>query len=761
MAAPCIVCLCCAIVLGLGTTSARAQDDSAAAALAEIVVTAQKRVQSLRDVPISVGVVTGESIQDRAIVDLADLSRVVPNLSINNAALNNLVFVRGIGSGSNVGFEQSVGLFLDEVYLSRVRYMRAPFLDIERVEVLRGPQGTLFGRNTIAGAISVTTAAPTADLFLSADLVYDTRFDGYSAEGVLAGPFSERAGGRLAVRRAGGGQYVDNSSAGSSGPEKDELAARATIDFAPTDAIDIVLKAEYSDFETEGSTIQVVEAGSALPRFLAADPAFETTLDGRRSVGGLTSDLDHTRTTLASLRLDWRTDFATLTSLSAFTRYTLERNVDTDFSPLAFLATLVPDEQFEAYSQELRATSAARGLLQWVAGLYADRSEFDTLDRTDINGPGAGVAPLVPAVASSVTRFAQETTVLSAYAQGEYNFTDAWSLAVGLRWNDEDKDGDLSHTLTEFGTLDTPLASPAARAVIGAAFGRRDAVIAASRSEDKVTPSATLTWNGDELMLYVRYAEGFKAGGFNGAQTTPISPTSPFQFEPEEAQSYEIGARFTPAPRFELNVAAFSTDYENLQVSVLTGTTFSVGNAAEARSQGLELDTRWRVADWLTLGAAAAYLDAEYTSYPNAPCPTRPATAPFPNCTLSGTIRVQDLTGEPLIYAPEWTGSLSANVDVPISERLRFVGLLSANASSEFYMVADNDPLDLEESYTRLDARVGIAASDDRWELALVGRNLTDEATSHVGNDVPGITGAHYRAYELPRTLAVQFKYRN
>jgi outer membrane receptor protein involved in Fe transport len=729
--------------------------------LEEIVVTAQKRAQSMREVPLSVAVVGGETIEQRVLVDLADLSRIVPNVSINNAALNNLVFVRGIGSGSNVGFEQSVGLFVDEVYLSRVRYMRAPFLDIERVEVLRGPQGTLFGRNTIAGAISVTSAAPTAEFFAEADALYDAELESYSITGVASGPLSERLRGRLALRHAGGGTYVDNSSSGADGPEKDELAGRMTLALQAGENVDVTLRLEHSDFQVEGSTIQIVTAGAALPRFQAADPAFETQLDEHRSVGGLTRDFDRTRTSLGNLRIDWHNDLATFTSLSAFATYDLERNVDTDFSPLPFLATLVPDEQFDSWSQELRLASTDGAALDWMLGVYAERSEFATLDRSDLNGPGSGVPQLAPAVASSITRFDQEADVLSAYGQVEYHFTEAWSLAVGLRWNKEEKDGDLTHTLTELGTLDTPLANATARAVIGAAFGRSDAVIGGSRSEDQLTPSTALTWRNDDLLLYVRYAEGFKAGGFNGAQTAPVTALNPFEFDPEEARSFEIGGKWAASERLELNAAVFHTDYENLQVSVLTGTTFAVGNAAEARSRGVELDARWRAANWLTFSASGAYLDAEYDDYRNAPCPSRPAATPFPTCTLIGTARVQDLTGERLIYAPEWSGSVAASIDHAVSDRLRLVGLLAATTTSSFFMVADNDPLDRQSGYTSIDLRLGLAGVDDRWEVALVGRNLTDEDTSHVGNDVPGITGAHYRAYDQPRSIAIQARFRN
>lgn len=191
---------------------------------------------------------------------------------------------------------------------------------------------------------------------------------------------------------------------------------------------------------------------------------------------------------------------------------------------------------------------------------------------------------------------------------------------------------------------------------------------------------------------------------------------------------------------------------------MLNGASFSVGNAAEARSQGVEVDGRWRAAPWLTLTGALAWLDAKYTDYANAPCPARPAATPYPSCALSGTVLVQNLTGHDLIFAPEWKGSFGAEVEFDVGESMVFGGRLSTDFTSSFYMVADNDPLDRQDGYAKVDLRLSLADAGGRWEVALAGRNLTDETTSNVGNDIPAVTGAHYRSYESPRSLVVQLR---
>lgn len=757
------------MILG-GVTPAVAQDGHQAHAAAsngagqgdngelpEILITAQRREQTLQDVPISVSVVSGAAVDEGSFDDLAELSRTVPNLSVSNAALNNLVFVRGIGSGSNVGFEQAVGLFVDEVYLSRVRYMRQPFLDIARVEVLKGPQGTLFGRNTIAGAISVTSAAPTRNFFAESLLDYDATLDAFSATGVISGPLWGETRGRIAARYSTGGGYVENSSNGADGPGRDELAFRASLLVPVSDALRLTLKAEHSDFEVTGSTIQITTAGGALPRFLAADPQFETKLNGKRSVGGLTTDRDHTRTTLLSGRADWDGQAFRVTSLTGYAAYDMERDLDSDFSPLPFLATIVPDESYEQFSQDVRISSLGGGMIDWIVGGYYEGNEFDTLDRTDFNGPGSGSPTLAPVVASSVTRFSQDASILSFFGQATWNITEELSATGGLRWNREEKDGAFVHQLTQFGTLDQPLTSAAARNILRVGLGRQDASASSQRVEKELTPSFGLQWDRDDLLIYARYAEGFKAGGFNGAQTAPATAANPFEFEPESARSYEAGAKYKSG-QFELTAAAFRTDYKDLQVSVFNGTTFTVGNAAEARSQGIELDGRWRAARWLTLSGSVAYLDAEYTNYRNAPCPVRSAAMPFPGCTLAGTSLVQDLTGKPLIYAPDWKGSVAADVEHSLTSDLEFRARGLLTFTSSYFMTADNDPIDSQEGYAKLDLRLAVGSSDGHWELALLGRNLTDQATSNVANDVPAITGAHYRAYDQPRSVAVQFR---
>lgn len=748
---------CAAIALAAVMSSVPAAgQDGAELVLEEIIVTAQKRQQSLQDVPVSVSVVSGETLGTQSIDDLADLSRSVPNLSVGNAALNNLVFVRGIGSGSNIGFEQSVGLFVDDVYLSRVRYMRLPFLDVERVEVLKGPQGTLFGRNTIAGAISVSSAQPTSITLAEARGEYDFELKDYAATGILSGGLSDTVRARLAVRHSGGSGFVSNSASGASGPDKDETAARLIVSADLSDALSMTAKVEHSDFDIKGSTIQIVTAGSALARFQAVDPAFETRLDKRRSVGGLTMDRDHTKTTLGTLRADYELEGATLTGIAAYAGYELERDVDTDFSPLPFLSTEVPDEKFDQFSLELRAASNGGETINWITGLYLETNEFRSLDLTDVNGPGSGSPTLAPLVASSVTRFDQDAKVASLFAQAEWRLTDELALTGGLRWNRETKDGAFDHRVTEFGRYDTPLASATGRTLMRVGLGRQDGAGAADRVETRFTPSANLTWQHDDVMLYARFAQGFKAGGFNGAQTTPVTATTPFEFDSERANSYEAGAKLSLWRRLEVNTALFRTDYENLQVSVLNGASFSVGNAAEARSQGLEVESRLQATSWLGLSTSLAWLDAKYTNYRDAPCPSRPAATPFSACRLLGTVLVQDLSGQRLIYAPEWKGRLGADIEFDLEGGMTFTSALSLDFTSSYFMVADNDPLDRQGGYAKVNLRLAVAGQDDRWEVALLGRNLTDRMTSNVGNDVPAITGAHYRSLDPPRSIMVQ-----
>ncbi|MGB1140854.1 MAG: TonB-dependent receptor [Halioglobus sp.] len=354
----------------------------------------------------------------------------------------------------------------------------------------------------------------------------------------------------------------------------------------------------------------------------------------------------------------------------------------------------------------------------------------------------------LPSTALSTYReFDQDAETWALFGQGTYHISDAWHLTVGLRWNNEDKDATQDYVVTDFGTT-TPTTNPFNNLLALAVNGAQDHAYDENSSVSDTSPTVTLTWDfNDDMMFYARYAKGFKSGGFNEAENT--GDVSRFKFDDEEADSYEIGSKTTLLDgAATLNTAVFYTEYTDRQVSAFEGLAFVVGNAAESTSQGVEVDGRWLVTEHITLMGSLAYLDSEFDDFANASCQALD-TVPGESCT-------QDLSGQETQFSPEWSGSLSVQYARAITNNLEFIGQVDANYTDDYFYAQDLDPEEMTESYTEYNARLAIAPMDGGWEVALLGKNLTDETTNIHGNDIPSFTGAHYVFTAPPRTVALQ-----
>ena len=399
-------------------------------ALEEIIVTAQKRAQSLQDVPLSVNAVSGETIEEMNLTGLDDLSSYVPNLTISEGTTSTNIYIRGFGSGANVGFEQSVGMYVDGVYGGRDRQFRAPFLDLERVEVLRGPQGILFGKNTIAGAINITSAKPTEEFEASVRAEIEPEYDQYKVSGVVSGQLSEDLLGRLAVTHSESDGFYDNDFAGENGPAKDEQAIRGTLVWTPTDELEVTLKAETGSFDVDGNNTRQVQT-QALDQVmvnpvalgaLTFSPLAQTLnfpnnaglaalVNQANTNGGFIAptstgdyadlmrgvdanyvtdsfkqsmDHDRSRTDSDNLVLNVEYDFNgyTLTSITGYSAFESSDRQDTDFSPVQILDRY-SEQDFDQFSQEFRITSPVGDNIDFIAGVYYQTSSLESLNRQD------------------------------------------------------------------------------------------------------------------------------------------------------------------------------------------------------------------------------------------------------------------------------------------------------------------------------------------------------------------------------------------
>lgn len=679
-----------------------------------IIVTAQKREQDVQDVPISMSVVGGEQLSDLGIQDFNELDRFIPNFFVQTTPGNNAFYIRGIGSTpGNLAFEQTVGLFVDGIYGGHARQFQAPFLDVARIEILRGPQGALVGKNTSAGAISVVSARPTRDLTAAFEGSYEFEPGGVRLFGMVSGPVSDAVSVRVAAQYEDNDGYIENLILGGDETERKSLFGRISVLIDSGGPVNLLLK-------LEGGSVDLT--GTAVERFLTpADP------DLKRSTGGfpgfVEKDWDNTNTLNAAAIANVEIGDHTLTSISGFSSYDYAKRLDSDFGPAPAFASGFA-EDFSQLSQELRVASPTDRPLEYIVGAYFHVNDYDLYGDTLMN--------LGPINGGSSRAFTQENVVWSGFGSATYHVTEEVRLIGSLRYTYDRKVASQTNVIS--GVVPptwqtTPL------------HGRR--------VEKQWDPSAVVQWDvTPDAMVYASYGQGSKAGGFIGAQAT--TTPSQFQIEPESAETFEIGAKLALFDRrLRFNVAAFRTDFTNLQVSSFDAvtTSFITTNAGKARSQGIESDFTFRVADGISLTGSLAYLDAKFLDFPGAPCPyENPGCVPADN----------NAAGRPLPRSPKWSGTLFGDVVLPVSDRLDFVANGGLTYRSFMYLEESYNPAAGQDAYAKFDLRAGVRSSDRRWEIAVLGKNITNQITASHAFNTPLAAGVISKFIQQPRTIAVQ-----
>ena len=695
----------------------------------EVIVTAQKREEALSDVPISIAVLDGDDIAKSAIVNFEELDENVPNFFVARSPGADAIFLRGLGSGSgSPTLEQSVVLFVDEIYAGNAKQFQTPWLDVNRVEVLRGPQGYLVGKNTSAGAVRFVSNRP-GDVFEGKAFVeYDFEREGPTVTGVLSGPVSDKIGLRGAVKYRNVDGYIENSLNGRDEPENEETAARLMATYESGN-LDAMLKLESTALENDGNPYVMTSqiAGRSLDRT-------------KESGSSLGKDFDDNDTQNVVLQLDYDLDGHTLTSITGYSAYDSEYGVDADFFEKD-LAYAVFEEDFDQWSQEFRLLSPTGQTVEYILGVYVHTSDID-----EVRDTGALFAP----PASTHRVYEQSNDSSSYYGSLTWNINDQWSAQGGMRYTYDRKNASYLR-------IAGPLAFTQNIGAVAQDFDD-------SLSDGETDPAVSVQWRPNEaLMFYASYAEGHKAGGFQGA--IPNATPGAFEIDPEKSQAVEIGAKGV-YDRFSFEIAIFDTNYDDLQVSasipVDPNTTvfgFFTGNAAEATSQGIEMSGTYRVTDNLLLRGSVAFLDGEYDSYVRGPCaqgqPVQdPATG---SCDLSGVV---------LPFAPDYSGFLTAVYERPLTGRWSLAGDITMSFRDDFRTDAPNDPRFVQESYEKYDLRLAVIR-DETLEIAAVLKNMTDEYTFGFGGSgtlasipVLGLASdARMFPLDPPRTLALQVQW--
>jgi iron complex outermembrane receptor protein len=738
--------------------------------LEEVIVTAQKRAESLQDVPMSISAVTEDMIAVAGIETLDDVQMLVPSLNIYkvvNPAFAS-ISIRGVGTGaSDPTLEPSVGVFIDGVFMPRSVFGLSQLVDVERIEVLMGPQGTLYGKNTNAGVISVSTKGMPDQLEGSAELTagnYDLWTGKVSIGGLVTDDLGYRFG-ALVSQRDG---WMENELTGKEDyNDVDNQAFRGQIFWNPGEKLSTRFIGYYSENEGKTGPEQGIGAGTLAESYFTdisaaagiPAPKWDT---GDRETQGAPGE-SRLEVKGASVHLDYELDSGvTLTSITAQQEWEIGdqyyENILMDaITPLALHDPI--DE--EVFTQEFRVTSPGGETVDWMVGAYYFDSELHR--GTTDNSPdkaysvyvdglpgipdiiGLGLPGLIVPGDTATWQTQTDTESWALYGQGSYNFTEQTSLTVGLRYGEEEKDFEMSLAAYDAnGVLfnwDTVAALGGDGSYTGGSWiplvggpltnaqnGQFPSVTehrVGDRKEDNVTGMISLKHFINDHMLYGTVSTGVKGGGFNG--TFGSISIDDREFDSEETTSYEVGAKLEGLldGRARLNLAYFYTEFDDFQAATWDPetVTFLVDNAGKQVTQGIELDGTWLATERLTLTANILYMDAEYKDHEGA------------NCSVLSSVPIEadgscDLSGYDLEFAPEWGGNVAADYVQPMAGG-DFYGRLSMSFKSE-HITDPTRPDFATAEYEVWNARLGWR--NENWDISLWGKNITDEDFSRFDN---------------------------
>ena len=717
---------------------------SASSLIEEVVVTAQKREQNLQNVSISVTAFNNEQLDKLGVEEPTDIIAFIPNFEFQQAGANDNLSIRGIsllefGDGN----EAPVGFYVDEVYKATLGGQTVQFFDLERVEVLRGPQGTLFGRNTTGGLVHIVTRKPTDEFEASASFQTGS-FDQTIVEAVVSGPLSDSVRGRLAYKfNRDHGFLNDISGNRQVGAQDGTWALRGQLDIDVTDDVSLLLSSSYSEQRftpisgpgfgnIDTSNVLGIDPVTMFPIF--GDCSVEQTQSGApecitafgfnnpepqnpNSIFGPANELDDDVDLLdISAHLNWElSDNLTLTSITAYGR--VERFFEEDLlGPDLFFnvgqRAALTERGFKAeqWSQELRL-SGTTDTVKWVAGVYYFKDDKDD---------GLSADRLAP----TVNFFSQQTESWAVFGQAEVSLTDALTLIAGVRYTDDQKDLDVTGFAFDFGLgvlniLDTQ----------------------PSVDTDNVTWKLGLDFQlSDETLLYGNVSKGFKSGSFNTTGLTENAGAQPVG--EEEVINYELGWKTTLFDGLaKFNGAFFYTDYSDLQgtQSVATsanGLTTALVTIGDAEIYGAELELTVVPTESLDLLFAAGWLESELD--------------------VSGP-DVNGLDGGELSNTPQFTFSGIGIYTFSLGD----LGSLQAQAAAiwkdEFNHAENGSRITQQDDFWLYDARLTWASSDEHFEVSLFGENLSDEEYTTIIFNVPQFGGGS--VFAKPRTWGLKLSY--
>jgi iron complex outermembrane recepter protein len=752
--------------------------------LEEVIVTAQKREQTLQDIPGSVAAITSEMMDKTVTTNFNDIGKITSGLTIGGGAdgFGKLIRIRGVGTNSFVAsIRPAVGIFLNEVPLGAPEMAYNNLADIERVEVLKGPQATLFGKEVSSGAIAMHTRKPHTD---EIDGYIEGNFGNLELAEIRGGvnlPLSSDFALRVSGYYNERGETVRNATVpGKPGGAYDQTGYRARLLWQPTDTFEAILSWEDHENESGGTlsvpqqygdlyqTVDQVESPDN-SRLIVRDPADRVT--DSSDPGARDTD-----SSMWSLNMSWDiTDEWSLTSVTSDQEWeqvaggdTNEYDTsDTSVGPYT-LNHYINKPGTDTFTQELRATYSGE---RWSSIIGAFYAETDTVNHTSF----AQLVGLIPAIDLSVTAagvvdLVDDTQEWAVFTHNIYSLTDSVDLTIGARYSEVEKDSQKGQ-VTGVG----PLAELNSPLIPANTWG--DDIPVQSDTWDEVTGTLKLSYHlNDDMTLYAGWDRGFKAGGHNVCKNEPggDAPLCPEPFDSETADNFEIGFKGRFLDRtLSLTTALFHQTFDDYQVEIQDdlGIGNTIQNAASVEIQGVEAEFVWLVGEHLSFDGNVSYLDATWDEYTDAGCirPQYQAVACTEVITGDGqSAFVQDLSGEPLNYAPDWSYNLNATWSDTLGERLEWYIRGEVAFRDEVYFFPDLDPDAVGGDYTLFNASLGLSAADLSWQVIVWGKNLADEdylvsASPNFDSGDPRFGNTPVEGYRvvagIERTYGITLKY--
>ena len=771
--APTLISAALAAVLHPTSTMAQATEQLA---LEEVIVTATKREQNLQDVSLAVTAVSRQDLKNALIGSSEDLVKLVPSLNLNKGAnpRQTSYSIRGIGTVTySSGIEPSVSTMLDGVVMGQTGMAFAQLVDMERVEVLRGPQGTLFGKNSSGGVVHFITRDPT-DEFEAEVRGFATDDEEYRSSFTVSGGLTDNIAGRLTGYYNKDEGWVKNVFNGDDVNDSDDWGIRGKLLWNPTETLQLKWSSDYSDRESN----------CCVTPFRSLDPYPDQPPNNQETVDDLLAELDpvvpddeNTKVNLNgdlttdtdasghSLEVNWDIGDLTLTSISSYREWSQNSRGDNDQLPVELLGFRQGGKSDQdQYTQEFRLTSPSDQFISYVAGLYYfDQSVDRKFDRSfDLSGDNR---------TTSVADFTVDSLNYAAFGEATINLHDRWRLVTGLRWTYDDLKFDFERTGSTLGANPQP-------------YFKRDT------DEDKLTGKIVLEWDAtDTALVYASYAQGYKGPAFNVGFGSRPDNTDPV--DPETSDAYELGLKSTWLDnRLILNVALFYTEYDDFQASASqfipkldedgnpvdeNGDGFDDGvfsfildNVGQVETKGVEIDFTALPVENLRLSGGLAYIDAEIKEFEGAGCSFGQSFRGVGykgQTTCGDRPGTQDLSGGDLPATPEWKLTLAASYFIPLPS-MPFDLSVNGNYSyqDEVQFLIEQDEYTTEDDYGILDLSLVLDDHSDHYTVTLFTKNVFDEwYVTRVNSFVDTFTPNGY-GHQVPRyaerTFGVEARYR-